>query len=326
MIYPKFLKKEDLIGVTAPSQGIKHKEESFDKSLNNLKKEFRIIETNNVRTNGIVSSSKEIRVKELNDLIKNDNVKMILAASGGDLMMEILPLLDFDLIKENIKWYQGYSDITNLLYVVTTKLDIATIYAGNAGSFDMTNLHKSLKNNIEFMKGNLVIQENFNMYEKEKKDIDGYNLDTKVNVKCDNDVHIKGRIIGGCLDVLKNIVGTSFDYTKEFIERYKDDGIIWYFDIFSMTSEDVLRTLWQFENAGWFEYSKAFIFGRVKYPNSFLDMSYEDAYKHVLKDKIIIHEADIGHVKPTFTIINGSYVTIDYSNSTFKVETELKGE
>ena len=93
-----------------------------------------------------------------------------------------------------------------------------------------------------------------------------------------------------------------------------------------MTSEDVLRTLWQFENAGWFEYSKAFIFGRVKYPNSFLDMSYIDAYKHVLKDKIIIHDADIGHVKPTFTIINGSYVTIDYSNSTFKVETELKGE
>ena len=72
MIYPKFLKKGDLIGITAPSQGIKHKEESFDKSLNNLKKEFRIIETNNVRTNGIVSSSKEIRVKELNDLIKND--------------------------------------------------------------------------------------------------------------------------------------------------------------------------------------------------------------------------------------------------------------
>ena len=98
MIYPKFLKKGDLIGITAPSQGIKHKEESFDKSLNNLKKEFRIIETNNVRTEGIVSSSKEIRVKELNDLIKNDNVKMILAASGGDLMMEILPLLDFDLI------------------------------------------------------------------------------------------------------------------------------------------------------------------------------------------------------------------------------------
>ena len=45
-----------------------------------------------------------------------------------------------------------------------------------------------------------------------------------------------------------------------------------------------------------------------------------------LKDKIIIHEADIGHVKPTFTIINGSYVTIDYSNSTFKLETELKVE
>ena len=61
MIYPKFLKKDDLIGITAPSQGIKHKEESFDKSLNNLKKEFRIIETNNVRTNGIYKNRKSKR-------------------------------------------------------------------------------------------------------------------------------------------------------------------------------------------------------------------------------------------------------------------------
>ena len=33
MIYPKFLKKGDLIGITAPSQGIKHKEESFDRVI-----------------------------------------------------------------------------------------------------------------------------------------------------------------------------------------------------------------------------------------------------------------------------------------------------
>ena len=54
MIYPKFLKKGDLIGITAPSQGIKHKEESFDKSLNNLKKEFRIII---ITINSIISLS-----------------------------------------------------------------------------------------------------------------------------------------------------------------------------------------------------------------------------------------------------------------------------
>ena len=320
MIYPKFLKKGDLIGITAPSQGIKHKEESFDKSLNNLKKEFRIIETNNVRTDGIVSSSKEIRVKELNDLIKNDNVKMILAASGGDLMMEILPLLDFDLIKENIKWYQGYSDITNLLYVVTTKLDIATIYAGNAGSFDMTNLHQSLKNNIEFMKGNLVIQENFNMYEKEKGDIDGYNLDTKVNVKCDNDVHIKGRIIGGCLDVLKNIVGTSFDYTKEFIERYKEDGIIWYFDLFAMGSDDLSRTLRQFNNAGWFDNTKAILISKTKYPPEFMLTTYEEAIKRTGINIPIIYQFDIGHVKPSFTIINGKKVKVSSKNTKKELE------
>ena len=27
--------------------------------------------------------------------------------------------------------------------------------------------------------------------------------------------------------LVKDIIGTSYDYTKDFIERYKEDGIIW---------------------------------------------------------------------------------------------------
>ena len=40
------------------------------------------------------------------------------------------------------------------------------------------------------------------------------------------EIHIKGRLLGGCLDYLLNLVGTRFDKTKEFVEKYREDGIL----------------------------------------------------------------------------------------------------
>ena len=45
---------------------------------------------------------------------------------------------------------------------------------------------------------------------------------------------LKGRTIGGCLDVLIALVGTRFDKTKSFIEKYKEDGFIWYLESFNL--------------------------------------------------------------------------------------------
>ena len=57
MIYPKFLKEGSTIGITAPSSGVGYKLESFDKSLEQLKKQnWNIVETSNVRSMNDISS------------------------------------------------------------------------------------------------------------------------------------------------------------------------------------------------------------------------------------------------------------------------------
>ena len=56
---------------------------------------------------------------------------------------------------------------------------------------------------------------------------------------------------------------------------------------------------------GWFKYAKAVVIGKVCFPNTFTDMSYEDAIKNALDDVKCIFNFDIGHVKPSFTMING---------------------
>ena len=318
MQYPKFLEKGNIIGITAPSQGVGDDIESFEKSLHTLKKEgYQIKETKSVRNKGMASASGKIRAQEFDSLITEKNVKIIMCASGGDFLVEMLPFVNWQHIKENPKWIMGYSDPTYLLYIITTKLDIATIYGCNAGSFDQTNLHECLKNNLKILSGNIVRQDSFSYYQKDwLENSDGYHLTEKVYWETINkEVDITGRIIGGCLDCLKDLIGTSYDYTKEFIEKYKKDGIIWYFDIFEPSAEVVYRTLFQMKEAGWFKYIKGIIVGRVAFPKHFNEnFTYQEALKRMFPELPIIFNADIGHIPPKMTIINGSIAHITCKN------------
>jgi len=324
MIYPKFLNNNSTIGITAPSSGVGHKLDSFDLSIKNLKKHFNIIETESVRNNNVESNTPQIRGKEFNELINNKNIDMIFCASGGDFLISSLEYIDFDLLIDNPKWIEGYSDPTSILYYITTKYDIATIYGNNAGSFDQIKLHKSLEYNIDLLKGNIKRQAKYKLYEKIRGDKEYVLTEPVIYNNINGSVDVTGRIIGGCLDVLTNIIGTKYDFTKEFIERYKNDEIIWYFDIFSLTSEDLYNKLYQLKYAGYFKYTKCIIIGRILFKNTFTDTTYEEVLKKVLPNIKIIYDFDLGHVPPKMTIINGSIVHIVSNDNESYLETYLK--
>ena len=231
----------------------------------------------------------------------------------------MLPHLDFSIIRENPKWIQGYSDPTGLLYTITTNLDVATIYGDNFSSFGMNPWHQSLENNLEIIKGNIIKQRSFDKYEKDyttyKRGDEAYNLTNKVyweNLRKEKEIRVTGRIIGGCLDIINDLFGTRFDKTKEFIQKYKSDGIIWYFDICELTSEQIIRTFWKLKDNGWFQYTKCIMIGRVAKEVSYYTISTKEAIEHSLKELNIpiIINVDIGHVSPRMTIINGAIATI----------------
>ena len=336
MIYPKFLNEQDTIGITAPSDGITEKTDIY--RLDNAIKKFenlgyKIRETNNVRNSFKGKSApSRTQAKELEELYLEDLVKCIICTSGGDFLLEMLSEINFETIKNNPKWIQGYSDPTGLLYTITTNLDIATIYADNFKSFGMETWHESLNNNLEILKGNIVNQNSFKKYESQRYERrignEGYKLDSVVkweNINYEN-VDTKGRIIGGCIDILTELFGTRFDKTKEFIEKYKNDGIIWYFDNCELTIESLIRTLWKFKDNGWFDNTNAIIFGRSATEKSCYDITFKEAILGALEDlKIpIIINADIGHVSPRMTIINGAIANIKSKNGEGKISFELK--
>ena len=336
MIYPKFIKEGNTISVPAPSDGAYCNQDI--NRFTNAKKQieelgYKVKLSKNIfKSEKGRSASAEERAKELNEVFEDADTDFIWCAAGGEFLVEMLPCVDFEKLVKSPKWVEGFSDPTGILFPLTTKYDIATIYGNNFKSFGAQEYDRSLEENLEILKGNLIPQKNYEMYENERQEkvtgLEGYNLTEKVEWKTlDNEpTKIKGRIIAGCMDIISELAGTKYDGTKEFIEKYKQDGFIWGFDDCDLSKEQLIRTLWKLNELGYFKYTKGIIFGRCGNDNSYLNYDMESCLKDSIVAKLnipIIYDADISHKGPSMTIINGSVATVKYENGKGDISFEL---
>lgn len=303
---PNNIKKGSVLALSSMSNGIvkENKKNNLMESIKKLEKNF-IVKTDEHIFCSVKGESCDAksRAKDLMKFFSNKEVKSIISITGGDFLIEVLDYLDFELIKNNIKWVQGQSDTTMLLFVLTTKYDIKTIYSFNANSFsNISDLE--YKNNILVLEGKDIKQKDFEykIINNEKK---------KSNWICKENINITGRLIGGTLECIMDLVGTSYDNTLNFIEKYKKDGIIWYFDIDYMSNETILRNLWHLNNIGWFKYTKCIIFGRNE-EISYTGITLEEAINRGINNKEIkiVTNFDLGHTYPRVTLVNGNIVNL----------------
>ena len=332
MKYPKFLKKGNTIGVPAPSDG------SRDKfKINKYKHAIKYFEDNNYKVkasdnlykseNGRSSDAKT-RGLEINNMFKDKDIDFMICAGGGEFLVECLPYVDFDIIKNNPKFIAGFSDPTGLLFPITTKLDIATIYGSNFGSFGEDTFYKCHYDFLDTIKGDLKEIESYDLYENERAEkvtgLEGLNLTEKVEWKSiDNkDIKVEGRIIGGCFDLISELIGTKYDGIPKFNEKYKDDGIIWYFDNCELSMEETIRVLWKMSECDYFKYAKAVIFGRFGVETGYNYSNVKECLKDSILSKLnipIIYDADVSHKGPSIPIINGSIAHVNYSKGKCKI-------
>lgn len=303
---PKFIKKGDTIGYSAMSNGItSSKKILLLEESKNVLNEYKIIEDKYTRNSFKgESASALLRSKELNKFLKSEEVDLIISITGGNFLNEILDYSRFNSFMKNPKWVQGQSDSTILLYYLTTKYDTKTVYSFNANSLAKCT-SKEIKDNLDILSGLKITQSDYN------------------NAWiCKEDINIEGRIIGGCLECLIDLLGTKYDFTKKFLNKYKEDRIIWYFDIDYMNNEVLRRNLWHLKNAGWFKYTDLIIFGRVE-ENSYEGISEIEAIEKALlgTDIKYITNFDLGHTFPRVTIVNGSRVVVkcDENNRTITI-------
>lgn len=341
MRYPKFLKSKGRIGFIAPSFGCSCEPYNlrFDSCIETFReKGYEIVEGPNSRLGeGIgISNTPQKCGEEINDFFTNDRSDIIISCGGGELMCEDMPYVDFEAIKNSeAKWFLGYSDNTNLTFLLATLTDTASIYGPCAAEFGNKPWHPAVEDAYKILCGEKLKFHNYDKWEDpDNSDSEGplspFNVteDYKQIIVGDSkDVSFEGRIIGGCLDVLVLLSGTRFDKVADFLERYREDGFIWYLESCELNVMSIRRALWTLEQTGWFKYLKGFLIGRpLMYKDSFGDFDCHDAVSGILKkyNVPIIMDVDIGHVPPAIPIMNGAYAKVRGKGNELTIEYVLK--
>ena len=346
MKYPKSLQKGGSIGFPAPSFGCAT-EPYYSAFQNSLKKWQQLGYKTNPGRNayascgvGISNTPKNCGA-ELTEMYLDSENDVLISCGGGELMCEILDFVDFEAIKDaEAKWFVGYSDNTNMTYLLATICDTASIYGPCAATYGMEPWHTSLQDVHEVLKGTCHTIKGYDKWEKESLKCEEtplvpYNTTEPKVLKVFHNNHflespekifMSGRILGGCMDCLINLLGTNYDKTTEFIEKYKEDGILWFIEACELNVLSMRRAMWQMEHAGWFQYAKGFVFGRPRNGESLMGL---DAYEAVLTvagkyNVPVIMDADVGHLPPMMPLVIGSLAEVSVLGNDMEVDMKFE--
>lgn len=171
MRYPLFLPDGGTIGFVAPSFGCAS--EPYKTAFIHAQQRFREmgyrldLGPNCYAQEGVgISNTPEKCGKELNEYLLTEKADVLISCGGGELMCETLDYVDFKGISEaSPKWYMGYSDNTNLTFLLTTLCDTASIYGPCAGAFGMEPWHESIQDALELLQGKKLVMKGYDKWE-----------------------------------------------------------------------------------------------------------------------------------------------------------------
>ena len=206
-IIPPYLKKGDIIGITCPSGHMNPKNAEVCIKLLQ-EKGYQVFQGQTVTypSDNYFSAPDEIKIAELQAMLDAPEIKAILFGRGGYGMSRIIDQLDFKSFKKNPKWLIGFSDITVILNHVYANYGIAAIHGPMCSSFKNKKHADNVTSLLQCISGR------------------------KVNISAATNTHNRpgkasGKLIGGNLSLLANIVGTTSDIeTKDHILLIEDLG------------------------------------------------------------------------------------------------------
>lgn len=233
MIKPKMLRKGDKIAIVSLSWGglgdknLIHKYYIAKERLENDFGLEVVTMPNALKGTEYIYNHPEKRAEDLMNAFKDESIKGIFCAIGGDDTIRLLPYIDYEIIKNNPKIFMGYSD-TTVNHFMMNKAGLVSFYGPSIMAefgeyvkmFDYTkeavkNILFSKCNNYEIKSSEVWSgdyldwdEKNINIAKKLIKELHGYEILQGSGV-------ITGKLLGGCIDVFPMIVGTEIWPTKE---------------------------------------------------------------------------------------------------------------
>lgn len=278
----KHLKKGDKIALIAPSKNPK-----TQKDINEIAK---IITTNGFvpvfNSNLLVQQNKE-KIEDIHNFFKNKDIKAIFTLRGGFSCNELLDLIDYSLIKKNKKVFVGFSDITNLLIAFNKKSNLKTIH-GPIFSEKKYLKESLLEDTFSFLKGDIILDDIF--------------IKMKFKILKDSK-KISGKLIGGNLFVLNNLIGTKYE------PNWKNK--ILFIESVGLSKEIIISIIYHFQQIGVFEKINGLIIGNLGDSNFFS----KDILEQLNFFKgFVIKTEKFGHVNINYPLVLGELVEWNKSN------------
>ncbi len=356
---PGYIGSGDTIGITAPSFAptVEPYSLMYGVSLKKLKQRgYNIIEGHTVHTgDGIgISTDPKVCGKELMEFYLRDDVDAIISAGGGELMNETITHVDFEALKAGKpKWFLGYSDNTNFIFPLVTITGVMGIYGpcichfakewekpeedvfalleGTSRSFTgyerfCRPAPRTQAPEDEKPMDEKALEETFSIpyaYDADKV-LTSYDCTGGKAVKADaaKKLSMNGVFLGGCLDVLANLVGTRFDNMKKFNQENPD--VIWMLEACDLTPMSIRRSIWNLREAGWFDNTKGFLIGRplTAFESEMMGVDQYNAVTSVLEEfgVPIILDADFGHLDPQLPLVMGAKADVTVCGNDLRVE------
>jgi muramoyltetrapeptide carboxypeptidase len=135
-VFPRHLKKKGTIGLVTPASAVAdHSKVAAFVELLEARGFNVVIGQHVLGKNGYLAGTDQERADDIHRMFSDHRVDAIIAVRGGWGCARLLPLLDFDLIRNNPKILLGYSDLTALLLAIYQKTGLVT-YHGPVGLSD----------------------------------------------------------------------------------------------------------------------------------------------------------------------------------------------
>lgn len=338
MRYPHSLPEHGCLGFIAPSFGcaIEPYHSAFLRGLDVLRSRgYRTVTgPNALLSEGVgISNTADACGEEVNDFFSRPDLDAIISCGGGELMCTILDYVNFDALREKVpKWFMGFSDNTNLSFLLPTLCDTAAIYGPCAPVFGMEPWHPVVHDSLALLSGLTDCIESYGHWQLEggKDEEHPYapyhtTKETILKKLPENAsrIHMEGRLLGGCLDVLSVLAGTEYDRVPAFTERYSADGILWFLEACDLNPFDIQRALWKLAHCGWFRNARGFLIGRpLHFGEELMGLNQYNAVTNILGTyKLpIIMDADLGHLPPSMPLITGAYGMLDCVGNDIRIQ------
>ena len=351
MRIPPFISPGDTIGLVAPSFGA-----VIEPYATRLRAAIETFEARGYKVKAApscymddglgISTDPARAASDLMDFYLDDSIDALISVGGGELMCETISRIDFDALKgAPPKWFMGYSDNTNFIVPMAMGCDVAGIYGPCATGYGKPwegteeQAFGILEGRVSCVRGyeKFELPENGDSVRKADPLARYVLTEDKVlrsfvpsdgelrEAGKDEEILMSGTLMGGCLDILTNLAGTSFADVKGFNAAHRE--VIWMLEACYLNPMSIRRAVWNLRESGFFESASGFIIGRplASFREEMMGVDSYNAVTDMVKGcgVPVIMDADIGHVSPMMPLVIGADARVSVLGNDISVDMKL---